>query len=163
MMKTLLIMRHAKSSWADKDLADHDRPLNVRGKQDAPRMGEMLNNEDLVPAAILCSTAKRAQTTAKLLVENIPFEGEINYLRDFYHGGPEDFIQALKELPERVDIAMIVGHNPDLEYFLDVITDAGDHMPTAAIAHVELPIDAWDEMDEDVEGELVEIWRPKEV
>ncbi|MBN2500933.1 MAG: histidine phosphatase family protein [Anaerolineales bacterium] len=162
-MKTLLIMRHAKSSWADKDLPDHERPLNARGKIDAPRMGELLNAEDLIPEAILCSTAKRAKSTAKLLVESVPFEGEITTLRDFYHGGPEDFIDALSDLPDEVDVAMIVGHNPDLEYFLDVLTDASERMPTAAIAYVELPIDAWDDLDEDVEGDLVEIWRPKEV
>ena len=58
---------------------------------------------------------------------------------------------------------MIVGHNPDLEYFLDYLTDSGESMPTAAIACVELPLDAWDELDEDIEGKLVEIWRPKEI
>ena len=156
-------MRHAKSSWSDKDLADHDRPLNERGRSDAPRMGELLNREDLIPETILCSSAKRAKSTAKLLIENIPFEGEITYLRDFYHGGPEDFIETLNELSDEIDIAMIVGHNPDLEYFLDFLADASERMPTGAIASVELPIDAWDELDEDTEGNLLEIWRPKEL
>ena len=162
-MKTLLLMRHAKSSWSDKDLPDHERPLNARGKRDATQMGELLNAEDLIPEAILCSTAKRTKTTAKLLVENISFEGEITYLRDFYHGEPEDFIAALNILPDEIDVAMIVGHNPDLEYFLDVLTGAGERMPTAAIACVELPIDSWEELDEDVEGELIEVWRPREL
>jgi phosphohistidine phosphatase len=64
-MKTLLIMRHAKSSWKDPDLSDHDRPLNKRGKHDAPRMGKLLKDEDLVPALIISSTAAKGQKDSR--------------------------------------------------------------------------------------------------
>ncbi len=78
-MKTLLVLRHAKSSWKDSGLADHDRPLNKRGKHDAPRMGTLLAKEDLVPDLIISSSAKRAKSTAEAVAMNCGYDGEIQY------------------------------------------------------------------------------------
>jgi phosphohistidine phosphatase len=77
-MKTLLIMRHAKSSWKDPDLPDHDRPLNKRGKHDAPSMGKLLKDEDLIPDLIISSTAARAKKTAELVAKACKYKGEIS-------------------------------------------------------------------------------------
>ena len=90
-MKTVILMRHAKSSWKDPSLPDHDRPLNKRGKRDAPRMGNLLNLEGYIPEVIYSSTAKRANLTVKGLLKTLNFEGEVTYLGSLYHGGPEDF------------------------------------------------------------------------
>ena len=90
-MKTLLILRHAKSDWETPDVADHDRPLNGRGKRDAPRMGRLLRDENLVPDLIISSTAKRARKTAKLVAEASGYEGEIRLAETLYLAGPEAY------------------------------------------------------------------------
>lgn len=160
-MKTLLILRHAKSSWKDESLPDHDRPLNKRGKEDAPRMGRLLREMDLTPDLILCSTAKRARTTAGLVAEEAGYEGEIILLRDLYAAGPEAFIEALAEVEDAHQCVMVVGHNPGLEELLEALTGEYQPMPTAALAQVDLPIAGWSELDGEVEGKLSGFWSPK--
>ncbi|MFG0335704.1 MAG: SixA phosphatase family protein, partial [Maioricimonas sp. JB049] len=84
-MKTLLLMRHAKSSWADPSKADHDRPLNARGKRDAPRMGQWLLEQNLVPDRIVSSTARRARKTASRVASGCGYTAEIVHERALYH------------------------------------------------------------------------------
>lgn len=162
-MKTVLLMRHAKSSWKDPDLTDHDRPLNKRGKRDAPRMGNLLNIEELVPDAIYSSTAKRAVSTVKKILSTCNFEGEVTYLRSLYHGGPDDFFEILVNLPDEIQIVMLVGHNPDMEYFLDLTCDVQEHLPTAAIAVITFAIDNWSDITYEEEGNLAHLWKPREL
>jgi phosphohistidine phosphatase len=114
-MKTLLVMRHAKSSWDDSGLADHDRPLNARGKRDAPLMGRWLLQEDLVPEEIITSTAKRALATAEAVAGASDFENEIKVDRFYYHADAEMYTEGVKDLPDEIQLAMIIGHNPGLE------------------------------------------------
>lgn len=161
-MKTLLILRHAKSSWKDLDLADHDRPLNKRGKQDAPRMGRLLQDEGLIPDLILSSTAKRARKTVAGLLEGSGISPEVQFTRDFYHAYPETFIAILSELDDKYEQVMVVGHNPGLEELLEVLTGDYERMPTSALAQVLLPIQRWADLEEEPEGDLVAVWRPKE-
>ncbi len=162
-MKTLLILRHAKSSWNDGSLADHDRPLKPRGREDAPRMGALLRAEGLVPDLILSSTAVRARETARLVAEECGFGGDIELREAFYPGDPEDYLQALGELSGDHEIVMVVGHNPGLEELLEALTGEYQRLPTAALARVDLPVASWAELDEEVEGKLIELWRPKEI
>ncbi len=162
-MKTLLILRHAKSSWADDDLPDHDRPLKARGERDAPRMGRLLKREGLVPQLILSSTAKRAIDTAKLAAEGAGYAGAIRLTRNFYHGDPEDYAGVLCTLEDVYDVVMVVGHNPGLEMLVEQLTGEPERMPTAALAQVALPITAWQAFDEFTEGELLNLWVPREV
>ena len=162
-MKTLLIMRHAKSSWTNASLSDHDRPLNDRGAEDAPRMGSALTERDLVPERIVSSTAARARKTAELVAESCPFDGEISLSRDLYHAGLDEFIDALQKLPADMDCVMLVGHNPGIAELVDFLTDTPETMTTANIAVVQLPVNRWSEVDFETEGELVEVLRPKEV
>lgn len=159
-MKTLLILRHAKSSWKYDDLADHDRPLKKRGEQAAALMGELIRKHDLTPQRIIASTAKRALTTAKLVAEACHYEGRIIATRAFYGAGPEDFVEVLRTLDDADERVMIIGHNPDLEMFLESLTGAMESLPTAALAQVALPIDAWKELEEDTPGKLVHFWAP---
>ena len=91
-MKTVLILRHAKSSWSNPSLADIDRPLNKRGKNDAPRMGTLIKEQDIVPDLILSSPALRARKTAEAVSEYSGFEGQIDFVPDFYPGDPYTFI-----------------------------------------------------------------------
>jgi phosphohistidine phosphatase len=162
-MKTILLMRHAKSSWKNPHLADHDRPLNKRGERDAPLMGEWLNQKDIIPDLILSSTALRTKMTVEGLLKTCGFEGEVKYLRSLYHGGPEDYFEALINLPEEIQYPMIVSHNPGMEYFIDLICDVQERMPTAAIAEINLPIDNWLEINDEVDGQLMNLWRPREI
>lgn len=162
-MKTLLILRHAKSSWKDGKLHDHDRPLNERGKRDAPRMGELLKQEDLVPDLIISSTAKRARKTAKKVAKACNYDGEIREERNLYHGVPENYIYILRRLPKRYDCVMVVGHNPSLEYLLEELTGSDETMPTAALAQVTFKIKKWKQLNENTEGKLVNLWRPREL
>src|SRR5262245_35485739 len=137
-MKTLLLLRHAKSSWKYPDLADHDRPLNKRGKVIAPRMGQLLKDENLVPDLILSSTAARAQTTAHKVARASGYEGDIRVTRELYETGPAAYLALLQAIPEEHARVLVVGHNPDLEVLLEQLTDEAETLPTAALALVEL-------------------------
>jgi len=161
-MKTLLILRHAKSSWKDESLTDHDRPLNKRGKEDAPRVGRLVQNENLVPDIILCSTAKRARITVELVIEACGYEGEVIFSRDLYGAGPEAYIEELTSLPDEINCAMVVGHNPGLEELIEELSGEYQPFPTAALAKLNLPMQSWSELKNDVECKLVNFWRPKE-
>lgn len=162
-MKTLLVLRHAKSSWKDDDLADHDRPLNKRGKSDAPRMGELVRREELLPELILTSSALRARTTAKLVLEASGCDAELVVSRDLYAFYHDAYLDALVGVDDRYDVVMIVGHNPGVEELVEGLTGQWERMPTAALVKIKLPISSWSELDESTEGELVDIWLPKEL
>lgn len=163
-MKTLLILRHAKSSWGDARLSDHERPLNARGAQDAPTMGRLLRQEELAPDLILSSSARRAVDTAQLVAESCGYEDEIFVLRTLYHGAPEDFMEAVHEHGGEADVILVVGHNPGLEELVEELTGEDEIMPTAALAHVSLAINSWAQLDLDgAQGRLQNLWRPKEM
>lgn len=162
-MKTLLIMRHAKSSWANNRLSDHERPLNKRGQSDAPKMGRLLKEQDLVPEVIITSTAERSLSTAELTALACDFEGEMLTTRRFYHADPETYLAVLRAVDDQFNRVMIVGHNPGMEMLLDDLTDAGERFTTANIAVVQLPVASWAMLNDDVQGDLVNLWRPKEL
>ena len=162
-MKTLLILRHGKSSWKNANLADHDRPLKARGKRDAPRMGRLLKNEGLTPHLIVSSTAERALATAELAALACDYEDEIETTRDFYHAPPEAYIERLQQLPDQIETVMVVGHNPGMEQLVTELTGEEERLPTAALAQVALPLYQWRTFSEATEGELVNLWRPKEL
>jgi len=162
-MRTILVLRHAKSSWSDPDLSDHDRPLNKRGKQDAPRIGELMRFEELLPDIILTSSAKRAVMTAKLVIESSGYEGDLVVSRDLYAHYPEAYVEQLRTLDTRYQCAMVVGHNTGVEELVDVLTGEWTRMTTAAMAHIQMPIDRWEDLGESDYGVLVKVWRPKEL
>ncbi len=162
-MKTLLIMRHAKSDWDNSKLSDHARPLNKRGKQDAPQMGKLLKEHDLVPDMIMTSTAERALTTAELVVLACDYDGELVTTNSFYHADPATYLEVLQGVDDQYKRVMIVGHNPGMEELVADLTGVAEHFTTANIAHVELPISSWSQLNEDTTGKLLNLWRPKEV
>ncbi len=162
-MKTLLILRHAKSSWSNPILADIDRPLNKRGKRDAPRMGVLLYEQDLVPDLILCSPAVRARKTAQAVSQSSGYEGEIKFHSDLYPGDPDTLLEILYSIPDQIETILIVAHNPGLEEFLYLLTGESASLPTAALAQISLPIHRWLDLDDEVEGVLVNLWRVKEL
>jgi phosphohistidine phosphatase len=162
-MKTLLLMRHAKSSWKDPDLTDHERPLNKRGKRDAPLMGELLKSEGLVPDVIYCSTAKRARKTIGAVIESTGYTGKIEYMDTLYMAEPYALIDILKSLPRKIDMVMLVGHNPGLEGVLQILSGEIEALQTSAVAQIKLKIKQWDELDGDSPGKLINLWRAREL
>jgi len=162
-MKTLLILRHGKSSWKNDDLSDHERPHKKRGKRDAPKMRKLIREEGLIPDIILSSTARRAKDTTLLAIEAMDYNDEIQFRRDLYHTWSGDIIEILQRLGPSIQVAMVVGHNPGLEELLDSLAGAEEWLPTAALAHLELPISSWDQLEEDIDGKLVNLWRPREL
>ena len=161
-MKTLLILRHAKSSWKDGHLADHDRPLNKRGKRATKLIGGLLEAEDLLPDVILCSTAVRARTTAERVAHRAGYEGSIEFLPALYHAEPQAYLDAVAVVSDSHERVMVVGHNPGLQDLVTVTTGAYERFPTAALAQVEYEIDAWPQVI-DSRGRLVNLWRPREL
>jgi phosphohistidine phosphatase len=162
-MKNLLVLRHAKSSWKHPELADHDRPLNKRGQHDAPRMGEHLREQNLIPDLIISSTAKRARQTAEIVADTSGYQAEIQFERACYASDPEVLIDILQQVSDDIHCAMIIGHNPDLEELVEILTGDWERMPTAALALIELPIDEWAGLSPELSGKLVDIWRPREL
>ncbi len=162
-MKTLLLLRHGKSSWQDAALADHDRPLKKRGRNAAAQMGRLLVDQGLVPDHVLTSTAVRARDTAALVAEAMEFGGTIEEDSDLYHAEPQTFVAIVSQIPHRIDAVLVVGHNPGLEDWLSRLTGSQDEFPTAALAHVVIPIDDWNELTLETRGELRKVWRPKEL
>jgi phosphohistidine phosphatase len=161
-MKTLLIMRHAKSSWKQDDLPDHDRPLNKRGRRDAPHMGALLKDKDLVPQLIVCSDAVRARATADAVAEACGYESDILESADLYESGPQDYLGVLAGLTGEPDRVLIIGHNPAVEGLIGLLTGELIPMGTATIANVTLPLRHWAGLNGSVEGRVAAVWRPKE-
>jgi phosphohistidine phosphatase len=162
-MKTLLILRHAKSSWGDPSLADHDRPLNARGKRDAPRMGQLLVDQDLTPDLIVSSTAKRARKTAAKVAEACGCKQEVELNGRLYHAYTEDYVHVLRKVDDQHQRVLVVGHNPGLEELVSTLSGEYQTMPTAALAHVVIDIDCWNDLRRTTTGRLVSIWLPKEL
>jgi phosphohistidine phosphatase len=160
-MKTLFVLRHAKSSWDDFNLSDFDRPLNRRGLRTAPLMGEKMYQNSFQPAIIISSPAKRAKQTAILVKESAQIPRAISYDERIYEASPFKLLQIVSELDDKRDSAMLVGHNPGLEGLVKLLTGGFRTMPTAALAVIDLDIENWSEIAADC-GKLRILIRPKD-
>jgi len=161
-MKSILILRHAKSSWKLPDVNDHDRPLNKRGKRDAPHMGELIQDKNLVPDFIISSTAKRAHSTAKAVAKAAGYKGDIALNQSLYAAPPTAYIDVLHDLPNKYTRVLLVGHNPGLEQLVNMLSSEEHTMPTCSLVHVQLCINTWSEIDYKTKGKLLEIWNPSD-
>ena len=162
-MKTLLLMRHAKSSWKHAEMADHERPLNKRGNKEAPLMGSLIKEKELVPQKILCSTAVRAVETASLMHNKKGPASETVFLDSFYLAEPNAYLDALQALPDEIERVMVIGHNPGLEGLLQILSGQIVPLSTAALAHLVLPINHWNELNLDTDAELVGTFTPHDM
>ena len=163
-MKTLLVLRHAKSSWNEPGVDDHERSLNARGRRDARRMGDLVREQGLIPDVIISSDALRARLTAEAVAEAAHYAGEIVFDHRLYLASAADIVAVLRTVPEtKAETVMIVGHNPGFEQLVAQLTREQQDFPTAALAQIALPVDQWDEVEASTRGALLELWRPKEV
>ncbi len=161
-MKTLLVLRHGKSSWASSDLGDHDRPLKGRGKRDATRMGEELKGRDVVPDLILSSTARRARSTARRAAEAAGCADRITETRELYLTGVEHQLRTVAtSASNEHQRVMIVGHNPTLEDLVEHLTGEDERMTTGNLACIDLDVDSWRQLA-GARGTLRFLLRPRE-
>jgi phosphohistidine phosphatase len=144
-MKTLTLVRHAKSSWKDNSLADRDRPLNKRGKNDAPEMGRRIAAAGIRPSLIVSSPAKRAWTTAKIIADAIGYPREF-LQRDntLYLASVNDILDVVAAQDVGFNNLMLVGHNPGFTAFANyLVPGLTNNVPTAGVVSVELDTDDW--------------------
>lgn len=160
-MKRLYLIRHAKSSWDNLLLEDIKRPLNARGKRDAPFMAKFMKKKDLGSALIISSPAKRAKATAKKFSKQL----NVKMVQDdrMYFGSSDSIFQMIAETNDAYDCLLIFGHNPTMTSMVNSFE--GEHLmnlPTAGIAEIELDIDSWNSFDP-VLGTIQNIYFPKEL
>jgi phosphohistidine phosphatase len=147
-MKTLYVVRHAKSSWENPLLDDFSRPLNERGKKDAPRMGKRLKEKKTVIDLVLSSSARRALATAQRIAEVLNYgKDKIKSNPDLYHASPQKIFEVVKNVKDKYNSLLLVGHNPGLTEFVnELMNQRIDNMPTCGVAACELDVVSWKEV-----------------
>lgn len=159
-MKTLYLLRHAKSSWENADSADFDRPLNERGLRAAPLVGKKIFDSRFQIDSIISSPATRAKQTAILIKDAARIESAINFDERIYEASPRRLLEVAAETADEKEAIMLVGHNPGLEGFIKILTGEIEPMPTAALAVIDLKIKKWREITSGC-GSLQKLIRPK--
>ena len=143
--KELLLVRHAKSSWDDPYLDDHDRPLNDRGLQNAPDMGKRLQGSGIRPDAWMSSTALRAITTAEILAEQVGFPpDQIQRSKDLYHASATELQGFIAGLDDAIGSAILFGHNPGMTSLVANLYGLPiDNLPTCGVVHLQFNENTW--------------------
>jgi len=161
-MKTLYLNRHAKSSWNNPSLSDFDRPLNKRGKRDAPLMGKHLSKKVKPPQVIYSSPAKRAITTAIQIAESFEINKN-NIIQDqkIYDAVVSDLIRIINSTPDKYDTVMFFGHNPTFTMTSNYLTDKYiDNIPTSGFVQINFDFESWSDIKADT-GKLILFEYPK--
>lgn len=162
-MKSVLFVRHAKSSWEDLSLRDIDRPLNKRGLKDAPLMGKLLRKKGVSPDRLISSPALRALTTAEFFARELGIaKEEIEIDRRIYDAFPEDLIQLVREIPDDQEVVLIFGHNPTYTSLANLFAmEMIDNIPTCGVFRIDAVIDSWRQFSQE-KGRLTAFYYPKQ-
>ena len=155
MAKTLMLLRHAKSSRENPEIADFDRPLTRRGRRDAPRMGKRMRESGLEPDLVLCSDAKRARETWTGLAETLKSAAPVLFERGLYMANPKVLLNRLHRLAANVGSVLVIGHNPGLEEVARALADGKGEafqrllqkFPTAALARLDFDLEDWRKLE----------------
>jgi len=149
MSKTLYLIRHAKSYWGDQSMQDFDRPLNKRGKKDAPFMGEVLMDKNIKPDLIISSPAKRAKRTAMEIAVKLNYpDKKIKYMDDLYEASSLSILSIINNIDTKYSVVMIFGHNPGLTLFNNYISNNYiDNIPTCGVVALSSD-DQWSKIGE---------------
>jgi phosphohistidine phosphatase len=170
-VKTLLLLRHAKSSWDQPGLRDHDRPLARRGKLAAPLMGRYLVEHGLVPDRVLCSSAARTRQTWERVAACLDDQPPVEIDADLYAAGTESLLNTVQLTDDSIETLMLIGHNPGLEMLAADLAGGGDALamgrmrlkfPTAALAELSFQSTRWQDVMPG-SGQLVRFVRPKDL
>lgn len=170
-MKTLYLLRHAKSSWEDATVDDFDRPLARRGVEAAPRMAELMKQEGWIPDTVLCSAARRAVETLELIAPILQLDGNARIERDLYMADPQSMLDRLRALPEESSAVLLIGHNPGHERLAKKLSGDGrkkalkrlrKKYPTGALAVIRFANRSWADVAEG-SGYLEAFVRPKDI
>ena len=151
LVKTLIVIRHAKSSWDASNVDDFERPLNDRGKRDAPRMGKRFMEKGIHPNLMLSSPAKRALSTAKRIAKVLKYpKDDIKADRKLYHADEETMLAVVREIKDSHNVVMMFSHNPGLTEFVNsLMTEEQDidNVPTCGVVAFEFAINSWKDVD----------------
>ena len=146
-MKTLFLIRHAKSSWSDPGLPDQERPLSDRGKRDAPKMGKRLAKRNVRPDLILSSPAVRALTTAEIIAKKLDYKLKDIVVDDrLYAGAVHDLLDVIHKLRNKLERVMLFGHNPEFTELAHRLASQVELMPTCAVAEFKFDAKSWSDI-----------------
>lgn len=168
-MKTLCLMRHAKSGWDNPSLSDHDRPLAPRGVEAAGLVGRHLKQRGIRPDLVLCSTARRAAETLALVLAELGSGMPVEHDRGLYLAGAPALLGRVRAAPDSVGTLMLVGHNPDMHHLAQHLAGRGDPAALRAVAEkfstgscaiLSFPVEHWRDVEPGL-GTLVEYVRPR--
>lgn len=170
-MKTLYLLRHAKSDWSEGGMTDFDRPLAPRGREAAPAMGRYMKSKKLAPDLVLCSAAARAKETWDLVAAELGGAPEVRVLKGLYMASPGRLLDALRKVPAGVRSVLLIGHNPGMEVLAERLVGSGTRKaiarlavkyPTGALAAIQFKVDDWAALA-DGTGHLTRFMRPKDL
>jgi phosphohistidine phosphatase len=170
-VKTLYLLRHAKSSWGDSALADHERPLDPRGERAATLMGVFLQQEGLRPGRVLCSDAARTRQTAERALAGLRPAPRVEIAADLYLAEPEALLARLRGLDERATSALVIGHNPGLHDLARMLVASGEtaarrkldeKLPTGALVEIRIDAARWSDIAA-ARGALIRFVAPKDL
>ncbi|HVR65763.1 MAG TPA: histidine phosphatase family protein [Verrucomicrobiae bacterium] len=168
-MKRLLLLRHAKSSRDNARLQDFDRPLAKRGREAAPEIGRHMRKAGWLPDLVLCSTAKRTQETAELVLAELGGEADVRFVDALYLAAPEQMLNEIHTVDNKVRTLLVVAHNPGTALLANYLAASGDKKalqrlrekyPTAALAVFEIDADSWSKFDR---ATLIDFVTPKDI
>lgn len=145
-MKTLFLIRHAKSSW-DEPVEDFDRSLNRRGKENAKSMGKRLKKYQIKPDLVYSSPAKRAKMTAKTLCEELDCDDKIVYIDHLYAALPETLLDTIRHAPGKVDTLFLIAHNPGLNELAYELVGFEENLVTTGVLHLQFDTASWNDID----------------
>lgn len=161
-MKTLFLLRHAKSSWNDSSLQDFDRPLNARGVRAAELIGTFIKKRELSFDLVLSSPAVRARETIEIVLKTSKVQTELRYDQRIYEASPHVLIDVITQIEEEKKSVLLVGHNPGIEKLLEMLTGEIAHVATGTFAKIDLKTAKWSKALE-AQGPLDWVVKPKEL
>lgn len=161
-MKTLFLLRHAKSSWKDDSLDDFDRPLKKKGLGDAQLIGKLMRQREIPLDLVISSSAERARQTTQLVLMSADKRVELKFDERLYEAGMRRLLTLITRLDNQANSVMLVGHNPGFEELLTTLTSEVHTMPTAALAGIEFDVDDWSQIKART-GRLTLFLTPKEL
>ena len=150
MNRTLVLIRHAKSSWANPMQSDFERPLNERGKEEAPAMGKKLKKLNVIPDIIIASSAKRTKQTAKRIAEEVGYDiDKIKWEEKLYHCIPSVFEEVIRGIGDKHNTVFIIAHNPGITDFVNELSPLFtiDNMPTCGMVGARMEAEEWNRFD----------------